>query len=159
MHRCAIAFFENRNLNRNAAIPGETDGQMAIWKPDIDPFCEISPGPLATCCVGNLQTYFRDADRIFSDRDEVEIGSLASDGCTCFVFPTSNNCTGPWSFMMQGSSQLVTIPKDYMQDLRNPRKSENAKKAKSILCYWDKDPAIDRPKANPPPIAIEPTPN
>ncbi|KAF3090028.1 hypothetical protein TWF569_005645 [Orbilia oligospora] len=151
MHQCAIAFFEFDNMNRDAADPGETDGQLAIWKPDIDPFCEVSKGPEAKCCIGDLEKYFPGSDKIFGEGGK--IGSIASDGCTCFVFPTSNNCTGDWSFLMQGTSYTVPEPVDYMRDANNLRKNSNISTAKSILCYWDKDQNMERLPPNPPPVA------
>ncbi|KAK6530697.1 hypothetical protein TWF281_007536 [Arthrobotrys megalospora] len=110
MHRCAIALFEFDNFNRDLE-EGESDGQLLLWKPDIDPFCEISKGPEAKCCIGDIDTYFPNVDRIMGN-----IGSLASDECTCFVFPDSNDCTGDWSFMMSGPNNLVPYPAQYMSD-------------------------------------------
>ncbi|RVD83744.1 uncharacterized protein DFL_005522 [Arthrobotrys flagrans] len=137
-------------MNRDAADPGETDGQLAIWKPDIDPFCEVSKGPEAKCCIGDLERYFPGSDKIFGE--DGKIGSLASDGCTCFVFPSSNNCTGDWSFMLDGSTYTIPEPSLYMNDPKKMRKSSDVSTAKSILCYWDKDQNIDRPNPNLPPI-------
>ncbi|KAK6337546.1 hypothetical protein TWF730_002943 [Orbilia blumenaviensis] len=149
MHQCAIALFQFNNLNRDTQDPGETEGQMVIWKPDIDPFCEVSKGPEAECCVGDLEKFFPGSDKIVGEGGT--IGSLASDGCTCFVFPDSEDCTGDWSFMMHGTNYKVLDPSEYMRDPKNLRKSES-RAAKSILCYWNKDEDLERPPPNPPPI-------